>query len=78
MQSPGARVRPFAEAGLAPRRLALAYADPGTVMSDFTAFNGGVTASLGVMVFQTETMSVEGAGTCATAVASRRFGTRTV
>jgi len=78
MQSLGARVRPFAEAGLALRRLAFAYADAATVVSDFTAFNGGVKASLGVMVFQTETMSVEGSGTCATAEASRRFGIRTV
>ncbi len=63
MQLPGARVRPFAEAGLALRRLTFAYADSAGVMNDFTAFNGGATVSLGVMVFQTENMSVEGAGT---------------
>jgi hypothetical protein len=63
MSSPGARVRPFAEAGLALRRLAFAYADIAGAVSDFSAFNGGATVSVGVMVFQTETMSVEGAGT---------------
>jgi hypothetical protein len=63
MSSPGARVRPFAEAGLALRRLAFEYADSAGVMSDFSAFNGGATVSAGVMVFQTETMSVEGAAT---------------
>ncbi|WP_411279059.1 outer membrane protein [Gemmatimonas sp.] len=63
MQSPGARVRPFAEAGLALRRLAFSYADSAGITSDFSAFNGGATVSVGVMVFQTETMSVEGAGT---------------
>ncbi|WP_373061753.1 hypothetical protein [Gemmatimonas sp.] len=63
MQSPGARVRPFVEAGLALRRLAFEYAEAAGVLNDFTAFNGGATASLGVMVFQTESMSVEGAGT---------------
>jgi opacity protein-like surface antigen len=63
MSSPGARVRPFAEAGLAIRRLAFAYADVAGAVSDFSAFNGGATVSVGVMVFQTETMSVEGAGT---------------
>jgi hypothetical protein len=63
MSSPGARVRPFAEAGLALRRLAFAYADSAGAVSDFSAFNGGATVSVGVMVFQTETMSVEGAGT---------------
>jgi len=63
MQSPGARVRPFAEAGLALRRLAFAYADSAGVMSDFTAFNGGATVSLGLMVFQTDKMSVDAAGT---------------
>ena len=63
MQSPGARVRPFVEAGLALRRLAFEYADSAGVMNDFTAFNGGATASVGVMVFRTEKMSVEGAGT---------------
>ena len=63
MSSPGARVRPFAEAGLALRRLAFEYADRANVTSDFSAFNGGATMSVGVMVFQTNTMSVEGAGT---------------
>ena len=63
MSSPGARVRPFAEAGLALRRLAFEYADDAGVMSDFSAFNGGATVSVGVMVFQTEKLSVEGAGT---------------
>ena len=63
MSSPGARVRPFAEAGLALRRLAFEYADSAGVMSDFSAFNGGATVAVGVMVFQTEKMSVEGAGT---------------
>lgn len=63
MSAPGARVRPFAEAGLALRRLAFEYADSAGVLSDFSAFNGGATASVGVMVFQTESMSVEGAGT---------------
>jgi hypothetical protein len=63
MASPGARVRPFAEAGLALRRLAFEYADDANVTSDFSAFNGGATASVGVMVFQTEKFSVEGAGT---------------
>ncbi len=62
MSSPGVRVRPFAEAGLALRRLAFAYADSVGVPSDFSAFNGGATVSVGVMIFQTETMSVEGAG----------------
>ena len=63
MSSPGARVRPFAEAGLALRRLAFEYADSAGVMSDFSAFNGGAMVSAGVMVFQTERMSVEGAAT---------------
>ena len=63
MSSPGARVRPFAEAGLALRRLAFEYADRANVTSDFSAFNGGATMSVGVMVFQTNMMSVEGAGT---------------
>jgi hypothetical protein len=63
MSSPGARVRPFAEAGLALRRLAFAYADIAGAVSDFSAFNGGAMVGVGVMVFQTETMSVEGAGT---------------
>lgn len=63
MSTPGARVRPFAEAGLALRRLAFEYADSAGVMSDFSAFNGGATVSVGVMVFQTDNMSVEGAGT---------------
>lgn len=63
MQSPGARVRAFAEAGLALRRLAFEYADRAGVTSDFSAFNGGATVSAGVMIFQTNSMSVEGAGT---------------
>ena len=63
MQSPGARVRAFAEAGLALRRLAFEYADRVGVKSDFSAFNGGTTVSAGVMIFQTNNMSVEGAGT---------------
>lgn len=63
MSSPGARVRPFAEAGLALRRLAFEYADSTGVMRDFSAFNGGATVSVGVMVFQTDKVSVEGAGT---------------
>ncbi|QJR36369.1 outer membrane beta-barrel protein [Gemmatimonas groenlandica] len=63
MSSPGARVRPFAEAGLALRRLAFEYPDNAGVTSDFSAFNGGATVSVGVMVFQTDKMSVEGAGT---------------
>jgi hypothetical protein len=63
MSMPGVRVRPFAEAGLALRRLAFEYADSAGVMSDFSAFNGGVTVSVGVMVFRTDNMSVEGAGT---------------
>ncbi|WP_396221302.1 hypothetical protein [Gemmatimonas sp.] len=62
MSMPGARVRPFAEAGLALRRLAFEYANAQGVLSDYSAFNGGATASVGVMIFQTETMSVEGAG----------------
>ncbi len=63
MQSPGARVRPFAEAGLALRRLAFQYADTVGVMNDFTAFNGGATVSVGVMMFRTDRMSVDAAGT---------------
>ena len=63
MQSPGARVRAFAEAGLALRRLAFEYADRVGVKSNFSAFNGGTTVSAGVMIFQTDNMSVEGAGT---------------
>jgi hypothetical protein len=63
MSSPGARVRPFAEAGLALRRLAFEYADSASVMSDFSAFNGGATVSVGLMVFQTEKLSVDGAAT---------------
>jgi hypothetical protein len=63
MSSPGARVRPFAEAGLALRRLAFEYADSAGVMSDFSAFNGGAMVSVGLMVFQTEKLSVDGAAT---------------
>jgi len=63
MSSPGARVRPFAEAGLALRRLAFEFADAKGAMRDFSAFNGGAMASVGLMVFQTETVSVDAAGT---------------
>jgi hypothetical protein len=63
MSSPGARVRPFAEAGLALRRLAFEYADSAGVTSDFSAFNGGATVSVGLMVLQTEKLSVDGAAT---------------
>lgn len=63
MQSPGARLRAFAEAGLALRRLAFEYADQTSVVRDFSAFNGGTTASVGLMVFQAGHVSVEGAGT---------------
>lgn len=63
MSTPGARVRPFAEAGLALRRLAFEYADSAGVKRDFSAFNGGATVSVGVMVFQTEKVSVDAAGT---------------
>jgi hypothetical protein len=67
MAMPGARVRPFAEAGLALRRLAFAYAagtGTGTgVRRDFSAFNGGPTASAGAMLFRTDRLSIEGAGT---------------
>ena len=62
MSSPGARVRPFAEAGIALRRLAFEYANAQGVLSDYTAFNGGATASVGVMLFQTDRTSVEAAG----------------
>ncbi len=61
MSMPGARVRPFAEAGIAMRRLAFSFAD--TVPLDFAATNAGVTVSVGVMLFQTDRVSLEGAGT---------------
>jgi hypothetical protein len=61
MTHPGARVRPFAEAALAVRRLAftLGAGNP----RDYTAFDGGATAALGVMLFQTDRVSLEGAAT---------------
>lgn len=58
---PGARVRPFAEAGLAVRRLAFTLAD--SVPLDFTAMNAGVSVSAGVMIFQSDRVSLEAAGT---------------
>ncbi len=61
MSMPGARVRPFAEAGIAMRRLAFSFTD--TIPLDFSATNAGVTASVGVMLFQTDRVSLEGAGT---------------
>ena len=60
MTHPGARVRPFAEAALAVRRLAFTLG-AGTPR-DYTAFNGGATAAVGVMLFQTDRVSLEGAG----------------
>lgn len=61
MTHPGARVRPFAEAALAVRRLAFTLGDGDP--RDYTAFNGGATAALGVMLFQTDRVSLEGAAT---------------
>ncbi len=63
MSLPGARVRPFAEAGLAVRQLAFEFASAQGVLGDYTAFNGGATVGVGVMLFQTEMVSVDAAGT---------------
>ena len=58
---PGKRVRPFAEAGLAMRQLAFTFAD--TEPLDFQATNVGITVSVGLMIFRTDRVSLEGAGT---------------